>query len=269
MRPDLPAAFAGHPSKQGEHYEHRSRRVFRGCARVPVRGRLTQDQVDGLEAMLATGRTAARASRLRARHRLPRDRSDDAAGRREPQLHERGTHSDVWPTRFPSEAAAAPYVRSPRALANNVYGGRLGNTDPDDGWRYRGRGLVQITGRDNYARAGRQLGVDLASDPDLALRPDLAAGILFAGMAQGWFTGRKLADYFNDAVNDPVDARRIVNALDRAADIAGYHRAFLAALTAAERPGSAGPAVVSASTPHSPQPAGLWARLRRFFTRNV
>ena len=107
------------------------------------------------------------------------------------------------------------------------------------------------------------------SDPDLALRPDLAAGILFAGMAQGWFTGKKLADYFNDRVSDPVNARRIVNALDRAATIAGYHRAFLAALDAAARPGPADPAVASAPTPSTPRPAGLWARLRRFFTRNA
>jgi putative chitinase len=243
---------------------------FAAVRASPFGGRLTQPQVDGMEAMLATGGTLPRAhlgyALATAFHET---------GRTMQPVVENLNYTSaariraVWPTRFPSEAAAAPYVRSPRALANRVYGGRLGNTEPDDGWRYRGRGLVQITGRDNYARAGRQLGVDLVGDPDLALRPDLAAGILFAGMAQGWFTGRKLADYFNDTVNDPVNARRIVNALDRAETIAGYHRAFLAALEAAARPGPADPAVASAPTSPSPQPASLWARLRRLFTRNV
>ena len=243
---------------------------FAAVRASPFGGRLTQDQVDGLEAMLATGGTLPRAHLAYALATAFHE-----TGRTMQPVVENLNYMSaariraVWPTRFPSEEAAAPYVRNPRALANRVYGGRLGNTEPDDGWRYRGRGLVQITGRNNYARAGRQLGVDLISDPDLALRPDLAAGILFAGMAQGWFTGKKLADYFNDRVSDPVNARRIVNALDRAETIAGYHRAFLAALDAAERPGPADPAVASAPTPSTPQPAGLWARLRRFFTRNV
>ena len=186
---------------------------FAAVRASPFGGRLTQDQVDGLEAMLATGGTLPRAHLAYALATAFHE-----TGRTMQPVVENLNYMSaariraVWPTRFPSEEAAAPFVRNPRALANRVYAARLGNTDPDDGWRYRGRELVQITGRDNYARAGRQLGVDLVSDPDLALRPDLAPGILFAGMAQGWFTGRKLADYFNDGVNDPVNARRIVNA---------------------------------------------------------
>jgi putative chitinase len=80
----------------------------------------------------------------------------------------------VWPRRFSGPAAAAAYVRNPQALANFVYGGRMGNTDPDDGWRYRGRGLIQVTGRDNYRELGKLLGVPLEQQPDLLKQPAMA-----------------------------------------------------------------------------------------------
>jgi putative chitinase len=78
----------------------------------------------------------------------------------------------VWPSRFPTVAAAGPYARSPRALANCVYGGRMGNTGPDDGWRYRGQGLIQITGRDNFARLEKITGLPLVNQPELATKPE-------------------------------------------------------------------------------------------------
>lgn len=82
--------------------------------------------------------------------------------------------TQVWPRRFPNLDSAYPYARNPRALANKVYGGRLGNTAPDDGWRYRGRGLIQITGRDNYALMEQITGMSLVSDPDLLLQQEPA-----------------------------------------------------------------------------------------------
>jgi putative chitinase len=110
----------------------------------------------------------------------------------------------------------------------------LGNTQPGDGVRFAGRGFVQLTGRANYARAGAALKRDLIDDPDLALQPDIAAAIMRRGMAEGWFTGRRLADCLpgEGPARRPafVAARRIINGTDRAALIAGYALEFQHAL---------------------------------------
>jgi putative chitinase len=78
----------------------------------------------------------------------------------------------VWPSRFPNTTVADAYAHNPEKLANFVYGGRMGNTGPDDGWRYIGRGLLQITGRESYAKYGAKLGIDLVANPDLAASSD-------------------------------------------------------------------------------------------------
>lgn len=117
----------------------------------------------------------------------------------------------------------------------NKYDGRkdLGNTVPGDGYRFRGRGYVQLTGRRNYQLASTKLGVDLVANPERALEPIIAAQIMFVGMAEGWFTGKKLFDYFNGKT-DWVNARRIINGTDKAETIASYARAFHGALTKAQ-----------------------------------
>lgn len=109
---------------------------------------------------------------------------------------------------------------------------QLGNTPAKDGdgYVYRGRGFVQLTGRKNYALAGRKIGVDLIAHPDLANVTSNAAKIAIAGMSEGWFTGRKLSDYFGTGRADFVGARAIINGTDRAALIAGYAQAFRKAL---------------------------------------
>lgn len=83
----------------------------------------------------------------------------------------------IFPSSVPSLADAAQLVNNPQALANRVYAGRLGN-GPEasgDGWRYRGRGLVQLTGRANYADAAVSLAVPYVQHPDLVATPDHAA----------------------------------------------------------------------------------------------
>ena len=77
----------------------------------------------------------------------------------------------IWPKRFPTIEIAKPYEKNPQALANKVYGGRMGNTGPDDGWLYIGRGLLQITGRESYDRYGSRLGCNLVGEPSLASDP--------------------------------------------------------------------------------------------------
>jgi putative chitinase len=97
----------------------------------------------------------------------------------------------VWPKRFPNRHSAAPYARNPQALANHVYGSRMGNgpEESGDGWLYRGRGPIQLTGMNNYRDAGAGIGVDLISAPDKVLEPE--TGIA----AAGWFwTSRGLND---------------------------------------------------------------------------
>jgi putative chitinase len=78
----------------------------------------------------------------------------------------------VWPKRFPTLASAAPYAGNPRALANKVYNGRMGNAlGSDDGWSFRGRGAAQTTGREGYQRLAKATGLDLVNHPDLVLAP--------------------------------------------------------------------------------------------------
>ena len=79
----------------------------------------------------------------------------------------------TWPTRF-TPASAATVARKPELIASRVYDGRMGNTQPGDGWAFRGRGMLQLTGRANYEAADRRLGLGLDTDPDLAAVPALS-----------------------------------------------------------------------------------------------
>lgn len=144
----------------------------------------------------------------------------------------------------------------------------LGNTQKGDGFRFRGRGLIQLTGRSNYAKAKRETGVDLIEYPDKALDPKLAARIMFDGMTAGWFTGKKFSDYLRKSPPDFKGARAIINGHDKDVEIAGYATKFYSALQNSIAPDMTveapeaplpppGPAPESVPLPTSPSP-GRW-----------
>lgn len=134
-------------------------------------------------------------------------------------------------------------------------GKQYGARDPETGQTYYGRGLVQLTWRENYKRASEKLGLtgenDLEWHPNVALVPEVAADIMFVGMSEGWFrTGsdgkpQTLDRYFNATRHDAYGAREIING-DKKTNgrlIAGYHDKFLTALIAAKEDDSPVPAV--------------------------
>lgn len=81
----------------------------------------------------------------------------------------------TWPTRFKSLAEEVPYLRNPEALANKVYGGRMGNNLMGDGWRNRGSGLIQITGADNLKAVQAATGIPVYDRPELLRKPTASA----------------------------------------------------------------------------------------------
>jgi putative chitinase len=122
----------------------------------------------------------------------------------------------VFPSSVPSIAAAVQLISNPEALANRVYANRLGNGDTasGDGWKYRGRGLFQITGRANYMAAGGALNVDLKNHPAMVAEPESAA------MTAGWFWSaadcNDLADGSQiDAITRKINGRAMLGADER------------------------------------------------------
>ncbi|CAH1665979.1 MULTISPECIES: hypothetical protein [unclassified Chelatococcus] len=193
-----------------------SRAAFYSAVRKrPFGGALVQSQVDGMETILDAWAALAISDDRRWLAYMLATTYHETAATMQP-IRERG--GAAYFTRMYDIRGERPRVAT-----------ELGNTRPGDGALFHGRGYVQLTGRRNYARASDVVQHDLVADPDAAMRPDFATAIMFAGMRDGWFTGKRLADYFSRTKDDPANARRIINGTDKAQLIAGYHRDFLAA----------------------------------------
>lgn len=133
----------------------------------------------------------------------------------------------TWPSRFPTIEIATQFERNPEKIANKVYGGRadLGNTEDGDGWRFHGRGLIQLTGRSNYTVCGLALDKPFAELPELVLEPENAT------LSAGWFWNKRGLNALADAEDWTTMTRRInggtiglqdrINKIHKAMDILG------------------------------------------------
>jgi putative chitinase len=124
----------------------------------------------------------------------------------------------TWPSRFPTKEMADQYARQPAKIAGKVYNGRLGNTSEEEAAQYLGRGLIQLTGKENYANCGTALGIDFVGNPTFLIEPKYAA------LSAGWFWNKKGLNSLADSGDFETMTKRINGGLigleDRKAKIA-------------------------------------------------
>lgn len=202
-------------------------KLFNGTRHTVFGGRFQQKQVGGIEAIL-TAWEASKFEDLRWLGYMFGTAYHETAATMLP-IKEYGGRAYF-------EMMYGPNGRRPSVAKS------MGNTQPGDGAKYCGRGYVQLTWKNNYLRAGKLLGIDLVNNPDWAMKPDIAAKIMFAGMTDAEivfedlhdtgfsFTGKTLEDYFSEDTEDWINARRIINGLDHASMIADTSKRFYAAL---------------------------------------
>jgi putative chitinase len=194
-------------------------------------GRLTADQVKGMEAILDAWDVSGHSDTRWLAYMLATAHHE--TGQTMQPIGENLNYSAAGLRKtfkkYFSVADAAAYARHPERIANRAYANRMGNGSEasGDGWRFRGRGLPQITGKDNYEKFG------IADHPDAALELPCAVNIMIKGMVDGIFTGKRLADYFSGNKAEWKNARRIINLLDRADDVAAIAKTFHAAIQGA------------------------------------
>jgi putative chitinase len=111
----------------------------------------------------------------------------------------------LWKSRFPTVEIANEYARNPKKIANKVYSSRMGNRDEasGDGYRFRGRGCIQLTGHANYFHAGQACGEDFVMQPDLVATPKYAA------MTAGWFWNTHKINQFADRQDFTLMTKKI------------------------------------------------------------
>jgi putative chitinase len=158
---------------------------------------------------------------------------------------------EIWPGRFPTLEIAQQYDRDPEKLANFVYGGRMGNVNPGDGYKFRGRGYIQLTGRETYREVGRIAGLELENNPELASKPEHAVKIACA-----FWTWKKV-NAACDAADFTAATKKInggTNGLDdRLQWLSKVKTVVAAAPTGTTTPSK--PATTTTTTPAKPKPA--------------
>lgn len=193
---------------------------FAYVRKAPFGGRLSTDQVDGMNAILDYWSTSGLTDFRWLAYMLATT------------FHETG--ATMQPVR---ETFASSDAQAISRLDAAFKAGKLGSVKKPywrkdaNGLAWFGRGLPQITHKTNYVKMAQILGIPLDKNPSLALDMSNAIQIMFEGMTRGLsskgdFTGKSLEDYFNDTTDDPVNARSIINGTDKAKLIAGYYRNF-------------------------------------------
>lgn len=254
---------------RAEFYKHLRKRDTRTFGTS-----LSQRQVDGLEAILDAGQGYPLA---RLAYGLGTARGEVGSGMQpveENLSYSAGRIPQVFSKSRLQGIPAQKLARNPKGLANTVYGGKwgeknLGNVKDGDGWRYRGRGYPQTTGRRNYQKLSVMAGVDLINRPERMMEPEIAGIALFHAMDLGIYTGKAFRHYLPDSGPATFaqfkQARRIINGQFHADKIARFAVDFQDALIAAGFSPDAPDVPINEPaqpnlTPQEPRPS-IWAAL--------
>ena len=134
----------------------------------------------------------------------------------------------LWPKRFPTLEFANQYAKNPKKIANMVYANRMGNRDEasGDGYRFRGRGCIQLTGHANYYHAGKALGEDFVMQPDLVATPRYAA------LSAGFFWNTQKLNNLADNQDIKMMTKKINGGFIGLADREKHYNHALSVLTA-------------------------------------
>lgn len=203
---------------------------FNAVRGAPFPGRLTGQQVDGMTTILASAQAMTPA--VTDAHHLAYVLATaywETAHTMQPVIE---TFNLAYDTTNPSVETAISRLENSWKAGHMPWVKSAYWRKDMDGLSWLGRGYPQVTHKENYVRAEKETGVPFSTKPELMLVAANAAPVMLRGMLEGWFTGKKLSDYFNATVSDPIGARRIINGQDHAAEIAVVYTQFMRALTA-------------------------------------
>jgi hypothetical protein len=179
------------------------------------KGKLTQTQVEGMDIIIDTWFEL-----------YPHQPLNQLAYILATAYHE--TAHTMQPVR---ETLAKTDAEAIRRLEKAYHSGKLKSVKtPYWNTGFFGRGYVQLTHKYNYEKAGKELGINLVSNPEKVMEPNISAQILIKGSIEGWFTSKRLGVYITHSKSDYINARRVINGTDKAKLIAGYAESFSEAL---------------------------------------